>query len=200
MSPPPFTTTQFADDVYALLEPVAKWDEAQGWPLLAFVSALSEPFRQVEELVRARPGRDPWQQAFDIYTCPDWWVPWLGQWVGVEANSPLGADAQRQQVIAEGGFKRGRPATIIAAVQATLTGTQKVRLLERSLDAWTVSLFTDPAETPNPALTNKAAQDAKPAGLILTVSQRSVPIIDEGTRTIDSTPATIDAALLADVT
>ncbi len=200
MTVPAPPVTQIAQDAYDWLGPVQADDPARGWPLLAFMGGIGEMFREVEQLVRARPGREPWQQAFDINQCPDFQVPWLGQMVGQRVTVSAPATVQRQQVSAEGGFKRGRPATLVAVVQSTLTGTRGVSLTERVSDAWTMTVVTDPAETPNVTVTAAAAQRAKVAGLVLTVLQSSVPIVDQGTRSIDASTGTIETAVLLDIT
>lgn len=197
MTAPP--TTQLAADAYARLEPVWAHDDQRGWPLLAFLGGLGEAFRDGEEIARAQPGREPYQQAFDIDRCPTRLLPFLGQFVGVPVNATASDLEQRTQIRAEGGFARGRPLTMLSAVQATLTGSKRARLTERSADAWTILITTDPADTPDTAQTNRAAQAVKPAGDLLTVTQASVPLIDEFVRPIDSITATIDTLAITDV-
>lgn len=197
MTAPP--TTQFAADTYARLEPVWAHDDLRGYPLLAFLGGLGEAFREGEEIARAQPGREPYQQAYDIDRCPTIILPLLGQMVGVSVNTALSDAGQRTQIRAEGGFVRGRPATMLSAVQATLTGSKRARLTERSADAWTILITTDPADTPDSAATNRAGQAAKPAGDLLTVSQSSTPLIDEALRIIDSATGVIDTAAFTDV-
>lgn len=197
-SPPP--VTQIAQDAYDWLSPIQADDAARGYPLLAFLGGIGEMFREVEQLVRARPGRDPWQQAFNIDACPDFQVAWLGQMVGQRVSASDTPDAQRAQIKAQGGFKRGRPSTLVANVQATLTGMQRVQLIERSADAWTMTIVTDPTETPNTAATNAAAQSAKAAALVLTMLQSSTPFWFQGSRTFAAAPNTFASATLSQVT
>lgn len=191
---------QIAADVYAGLAPIAVGDDQRGYPLAILVGAVGEMFRDVEDLVRAQPGREPYQQAFDIDAAPAWLYPWLGQVVGVRDISGLSASAQQAKIIAEAGFYRGSTPALQAAIAATLTGTQTVRVIERTSDAWTLTAVTNPSETPNPTLTNQIAQQAKVAMTLLTVIQSSVPLIDQGGRTIDASLNTIDSAALSDIT
>jgi hypothetical protein len=156
-------------------------------------------FREVEELVRARPGRQPWQQAFDIVACPDFQVPWLGQCIGVRVTPGIAPTLQRAEVTADAGMWRAGASSLTGATASTLTGAQRQRLTQRSSDAWTMLLTTDPADTPDPAATNRAAQAAKAAGLLLTVAQSSVPLIDEFVRPIDSITGVIDTLAITDV-
>lgn len=193
------TTTQIAADAYARLEPIWAGDDQRGYPLLTFLGGIGEAFRQVEEIARAQPGREPYQQAYDIDLAPDWFLPFLGQFVGVQVTPGADPVVQRQQVRAEGGFIRGRPSTLVSAVQATLTGAQRVRLTERYTDAWTIDVQTYPTETPDTTATANAARAAKAAGLVMTVGTRSIPLVDDGTRTVDAGTATVDTATFADV-
>lgn len=189
-----------ATEVYADLEPVARGDDQRGYPLRALVGAIGQCFDQVERLVRAQPGKDAWAQALDPTACPDFLLPWLGQLVGVQVPPHVAPVMQRTQVIAEAGFQRGRPSALISAVQATLTGTRTVRLTERAGDAWTMAVATDPAETPNQALTNLAIAQAKAAGLVTGPgTTTSLPHINDARRTINLATGTINAATLANV-
>jgi hypothetical protein len=195
---PPMTA--FAQGMYDWLEPIRTGDDAKDYVLAVICGGYGEMFRDVEELVRAQPGRQPWQQAFDIDACPDFQIPWLGQLVGVSVVTGVPAAAQRAQVKAEAGFWRGTVTGLLGAVIQTLTGGLRAHLTERSSDAWTMLLTTDTRDTPSPTLTNNAAQAAKAAALLLTVSQTTVPLIDEGTRTIDASAGVINTATLADIT
>jgi hypothetical protein len=198
MTAPPLT--DFAQAAYDWLEPIQADDDQHGYVLAALCGGIGEMFREVEELVRARPGRQPWQQAFDIVECPDFQVPWLGQCIGVRVTPGIGPGLQRAQVQADAGLWRGGASSLISAAQATLTGAKRARLTQRSSDPWTMLLTTDPADTPDPTATNRAAQAAKAAGIVLTVVQSSVPLIDEGTRQIDASTATIDTVTITDIT
>lgn len=162
-------TTALGEATYSRLEPVSHQDEALGWPLLTFVQALAEMLRQVEELVRpADPSRQAWDPLLDVDLAPDWHLPYIGQFVGVRVT-PGGTPAQwRAQIKGVTGFKRGTPAAMIAAVQATLTGTKYVALIERDGDQDHITVTTRAAETPNSAASLAAAVSQKAAGLILT--------------------------------
>lgn len=197
-APPPMSS--FGQAAYDWLEPIAPDDDQRGYVLAIICGGIGAMFSDVEQLVRAQPGRQPWQQAFDIDACPDFQIPWLGQVAGVPVTPGIDPVAQRAQVKADAGFWRGGVSSLLLATLATLTGMQRQRLTERSSDAWTMLLTTDPADTPDPTATNLAAQAAKVAGLSLTVIQSSVPLIDEGTRTIDASTATIDTATITDIT
>jgi hypothetical protein len=162
-------TTPLGEAIYARLGPVATQDEALGWPLLTLVQSLAEMGRQVEELVRpADLDRLAWDPLLDVDLSPDWNLPYLGQFVGVRVTPGATPAQARQQIRAEGGFQRGTPGAMIAAVKPTLGLTQYVFLKERDGDEDHITVVTRTSETPNPAVTLAAAVSQKAAGLILT--------------------------------
>lgn len=163
-------TTSLGEAVYARLGPVATQDEALGWPLLTLVQGLAEMGREVEELVRpADPARDAWDPLLDVDLSPDWNLPYLGQYVGTRLAPGLTVAQQREQIRSHNGWQRGTPAAMVSAVQATLTGTRYVGLIERDVDQDHITVTVRSGEAPNFAATQAAAAAAKAAGLILAV-------------------------------
>jgi hypothetical protein len=111
------------------------------------------------------------------------------------------AEYARDAIRRQGGARRGMPDAILSAAEDTLKGAKVARLLERvGGNAYALELITRPSETPNPAATLAAAMAQKPAGMSLTHTLTEGVIINEGTRTIDTSTGTIDAATLGDVT
>lgn len=198
----------FADAVYARLEPVATEDERLGWPLLTYIIGLSQMFAKVEAIVRSPDGRVPYSPMLDVTICPPFALPFLAQFAGVKLR-PLKVGETLEQwavyardaIVRRNGRNRGRPDAMIAAVQETLTGTKDVRLLEQAGgDAYALTVITRPGETPDVAAATAAALTQKPAGIVLTMVQTDLPLINEGTRTIDAAAGTIDTATLANIT
>ncbi len=198
-SPAEETGGLFAAYSYEILAPLADPDAARGYPLRALCRAVGAMFSEVE-VVRAQGGKDAWRKPFDVATCPDLLLPFLGLFVGEQVDPATDTPDKRQQIEEEGNFHRGRPSAMISRVSRTLTGTRRVRLVERASTAWRMLVVTDPSETPNPSATAAEAFGAKPGGIVLTVEQSSVPLIDEGTREIDkATEGTINTVTLAQV-
>ena len=191
---------QFATDAYAYLEPIADQDEALGYPLAILIGGLGMAFDQVEQVARAQPGRQPYQQCYDINECPDFMLGWLGQFVGVPWTAYTDAVAKRMQVRAEVNFYRGSPQNLIAAGEATQTAAGHMTVEERIPDAWGIAVAYDPAYTPDVTAFTQAVTAAVAWALALTVNSSSIPTIDEATRTIDAGSNTIDLATLSDVT
>jgi len=192
--------TDFAAQMYAELEPAAAPDAYHSFALAAVCTAFGEGFRQVEEAVRAKDGFDGQTQTWDVDRTPDFLLPFMGQTVGVAVTPGLEPDAQREQIKEGRTHKRGKPDQMMGDIRETLTGSRRVRLIERTASAWTATVVTDPGQTPSTTATEKAGNLSKPYGIVLTFVLSSLPIIDEGTRSIDASAGTIDSATLANIT
>jgi hypothetical protein len=143
--------------------------------LQAYITTLGQMFEQSEQA--ARPGDDlpPWSQMFDPTMAPDAALAWLAQWVGVPAEfkSSLETDAdffarQRQRISDHLGWNRGTRAAMIAVVVPLLTGNKSVFFEERATSAYTITVITRTAETPDPDAVERALRTQKPAGIVLT--------------------------------
>lgn len=169
MSPTDPHGSNFAARLYAQLAPFQPLDQLGH--LWAFCDGIYAMIQEVESLTTGRDdGLPGWANLVDIDACRDEDLAYLGQFVGVELVPGMTPDQQREYIRALPGFYRCRPATIIAAVKATLTGTKYVDLVERQWndgsgwqdDAWRYTVITKPSETPNQALTIAAIQSQKP--------------------------------------
>lgn len=171
--------------------------------MATYVAALMGPVEDVTEWAADRDGRTGWAMVLDIDTCPDFLLSWLGRFRGVRI-APGTSPVEARRLIREShGFQRGTRTGLISDVQQTLTGTKTVRVIERpSAQPHTTEVITRPTETPDTAATLAAARDRrrKPLGILITLTVTDMPLIDEGTRTIDAATSTIDTATLADVT
>lgn len=201
---PDIPITQLAQDAYDYLEPVSGQDAANGWVLMILCAGLGEAFRQVEEVCRSTVHAEPYQDTYDVATCPDWLLGWLGQFVGVPWVAYTDAAAKRTQVQAEAGFYRGSIDTLEAAVTATQTAPNRVTVQERVPDAWGITVAYDPAYTPNPTATQQAAAAATAWGLALSVVSNSQPFFEQAspTKTFESVASTVtfESAVLSDLT
>jgi hypothetical protein len=166
------TVTRFAEDTYQRLGPAADavgGDEARGWHLLHFTHALALMFRRVEDLVRSDDGSLPWRNAVDVDRAATQDLPFVGQLVG---SRPIAGDTDAQartRIHNVSGIKRGRVSALVSAVQAVLTGTKYVGVVERAGgNAYALQISTRSTETPDTASALARAIAAKPAGLTLT--------------------------------
>jgi hypothetical protein len=161
MSPPP-ELESFAGNLYYGVAPVAGEDDQHDFALAKLSGALGVMFQAVEDLARDTPEGPGWSSVVDIDRCPDDWIPWLGQFVGV-------SNGNRQAILTHNGFQRGTPAAIREAVATTLTGSKTVILQERfGGDAYALGVYTLDVETPNASATLASLIAAKPGALVLT--------------------------------
>lgn len=187
-------------DLYDRLAPLASLDAANAYSFAHLCNAIGLAWLQVADLSEDRGARPGWAGLVDVETSPANALAWLAQIVGIHVTKGATEAVQRAEVRRHAGAARGRPASMIAEVQATLTGTKTVRLLERTSSAWTFTVITRTSETPDPAATLAAAMRQKPGGDVLTHIVSDAPVIDEGVRTIDAGAGTLDGATVADVT
>jgi hypothetical protein len=166
-SPPP-ALGAVGERLYAALDPLAWLDEEYGWALATLTGSVGSMFDAVDTLARDTADGPGWSLVLDLTRCPDAWLPWLGQFVGVEVPVGSTAAAARHQIEDLSGFGRGRREAIVAAAQATLTGTKTVYIQERyGGDAYVLAVRTLTPETPSSAATLAAVLAQKPGGIVL---------------------------------
>ena len=172
--PAELTPEAFAERLYDALEPLARYDDENGWSLLILVNAIGTMFELVEELVRDTAAGPGWSLLMDVNRCPELALPWLGQFVGVRVLHGSSAEEMRARIISTDGFRRGTRAAMVGAAKATLTGPRTVVLRERDHDpadtpdyAYYLTAITYVADTPDAAATELALLSQKPAGIVL---------------------------------
>jgi hypothetical protein len=161
----------FAARLYVALAPLAQQDPQNAWSLLILCNAVGEMFQLLDDYVRDSPEGPGWSALMDVNRAPAEALGWLGQFAGVRLR-PGDTEAQnRQRIKSTDGFRRGTPAAITAAAQATLTGAKTVGITERDGgDPYALKVNTFAPETPDTVATYNALLAAKPAGLTLTYS------------------------------
>ena len=98
-------------------------DEAQGWPLLSFIAALTFELSELDDLVRDTDEAPGWSAAVDLERAPVAMLPWLGQFVGVRGGpqpSPKQTSVSRFAVARVS--SAAPPGAIRSAAQPFLTG------------------------------------------------------------------------------
>lgn len=169
--------------------------------LSAMVQAITGPGELLDTVAREQTGYAAYGQVMDPDVAPSGVLGWLGQFAGVTFLPSDTEAQQRARIKAAAGFYRGTPQAMINEVKPTLTGTQYASVLQQVGSArWAMTLVTLSAETPNAAATYAAALRQKPAGINLTHTVATGALIDQGTRTINAGAATINTAVLADIT
>jgi hypothetical protein len=141
-------------------------------------SALATMVDPVSDIVRDQADGTPgYAILFDVDGLvrigrPEW-LPWLAQFVGDSQAVLSTSDVPTRQAIIKTpqNFTRGRPSTIVAAAQNTLTGA-KVVLLNQFLGANSnaIGITTFTSQTPNPTATVNAIMAVMPAWIVPTIS------------------------------
>lgn len=112
---------------------------------------------------------------FDPDECPEEWLAYLAQYVGVRV--PVGAPAEEARAIvkAESGKERGTLAAVEAAVKRSLTGKQLFAVVERRSatntdDAYHfLILVYNSEELPSESVLKANVNGVKPGGVFYTV-------------------------------
>lgn len=157
-----------AEDMYESLKPIAAQDEEYGWPLLLLCEALMAPTLQpIIDYSRDTSAGVGWSVIMDLDRMPDNVLPFAAQFVGVITNPANTATQNRDLIITRPPWKRGRPAVLLAAVQATLTGSQRIELIERDTSAYHATISVWRAQMPDEAATRAAIAANKPGMIIV---------------------------------
>lgn len=157
---------QLGDRIYAELPDAYRDIEAaEGFPLLKYLRTLAVPFDRAYQLTHQ--GEDPWSVALDPETCPDWALPWLATMAGVRVPGGMIPTRIRRLVVDQPSKRRGTLPALTAAIQATLSGTRSVDIVERDGSAYRLTIRTEDEETPMPLDTYNAIMRHKPAGIVL---------------------------------
>lgn len=159
----------WALELYNRMGPLTDQDEALGFPLLNYISAIGDMyFQQISDLARDRGEQPGWSVIMDPDQTPSDGLAWLAQMVGVRINPSLSNEANIGLMREPTGWKRGSPGAIKAAIIPYLTGTKSLILTERYTgDAYKVLVTTLTGEVPNPTAMQAAAIAQKPAGILM---------------------------------
>lgn len=161
--------TQAAELLYGRLWPYTLEDEANEWHLLLFCDAIAgELFEQVRSYVADREDMLGWEVVFNVDTCPVEALPYLAQFVGVHFEPSETVEQQRNKIKERPAFKRGTPASLVAAAKLRLTGGKNVYMEERFEGfAYRLLIRVLGKETPDPDGTKADILKQKPAGIKL---------------------------------
>jgi Phage tail protein (Tail_P2_I) len=137
----------FALALYDQLKPLqyAESLPSVDFALLKYLGAIGQMLQDVDAL--AHDPKIPWSSILDIDRIPDEGLVWLGQFVGVQVNPELTPDEQRQQIRAHVGWNRGTVAALKSSIRYLLGGTRTVVVVERTPDAYSLTVNTYASET-----------------------------------------------------
>jgi hypothetical protein len=156
------------EELYEALGFYTTRDEEFDYPLLRFCAAWVETLIDpVYEVVRDRDdGRPGWAILLDPDEAPVDSLFYLARYVGARLQ-PAWSEAQcRAEIKQPTTWRRGQTETMRTAIQATLTGTQRVVVRERTPEPHSLYVRTLASETPDEARTAAAVATSKVAGLL----------------------------------
>ena len=199
--------TTFTGGVLASLAPWAP----SGSAFAIYSEALAGLFEQVYGIVVPQGSPDApadytagWSTLLDPTACPDWALPYVGQFIGVQVPAGTAASAARAQIIAEQNFQVGTANAIIATAKLWLTGKQHVALLERTAadgstaDPYHLCVIVRPEEVIDAGQLFRAVDAVRPVGVQWTLNQVDGTIWSESTHTWSAETATWSQGSLID--
>ena len=210
----------FTDGVVASLAP---WNDPDGhW--VNFNTALAAMFEPIAQLVMPQGSPDEpesyragWSTLLDPTVCPDAYLPYCAQFVGITIPSGTSAAAARAIIQAEQGFSSGQGysgnyttangadgGAIVLAAQLWLSGSQSCVLLERTAadgttaDPYHFVLIVMPEQVIDAGQLAAAVTAVKPVGVQWTLIQADGTTWAEATHTWAAETATWDQAAAID--
>ena len=125
-----------------------------------------------------------WSRLLDPYACPDQFLTYLGQLAGVPLSPITDVVVARDLLLSRHAHDRGTLYSITSAVQANLTGTQSVGLLERTnpsgaSDGYWFIVIVRPEEVVSVQALTDAVNSVKPGGVLWQLIQTDAWIISQ---------------------
>lgn len=175
-----------------MYDAIKQWhtdDAENGWAGLRFCQAVCEAGLEiVATLSRDTTNGPGWSALLDLNRCPIEDLPYLAQFRGVQIPGGLSPEAQRAVILSQPSAARGRPATIIAAVKQTLSGSQHIALVERDTSPYHATIQVYQVQVVDEALTLAAIAANKPAGLIIDLEIIQGPTYGETKQPLPADP------------
>jgi hypothetical protein len=149
--------------------------------LARYIDAVGKPYQAVLELAReegeqGKAGWEPsWGKLLNPATCPAKYLPYLGQFVGVTAQTTATEASLREEIKTDPGFNRGTLAAVEYAVRSNLTGSKGFTIRERTAvngteDAYRFQiLIYNAGDMPSQAAVEQAVMEAKPGGVFFNI-------------------------------
>jgi Phage tail protein (Tail_P2_I) len=133
----------------ALPEFIQTSDAANQYTFLSWLEGIGSQQQAIDDLCRDTSHGPGWSVVMDLGRCPNYALPWLAQFVGVnipgdqQGTSAIQDQAMRTTILAKQAFARGTAAAIVAAAQQYI-GTGTVNVIERYPDPYSLTVqYTD---------------------------------------------------------
>jgi P2-related tail formation protein len=146
--------------------------------LQRFLTAASAPYEQVAEIAEetGSEGEAGWVPAYgkllNPSTCPAKYLPWLGQFAGVEVPKTMTGAEARELVMHEPGLERGTRQAVEGAIRRIIGKTEPFMIQERteangSEGAYHFNVLVKPGKS-STAL-KQAIEEQKPGGVMFSI-------------------------------
>lgn len=145
------TTERLVDLVGpALISP----DVDHDWALTKLLDVLATNVDLIDQIYRPATNQRGFDAFLDPARCPAAQLPALAGWVGVTITPDMSPTQQRTAIANRPALRRGSPAAIAGAVQATLTGGQRVTITETGAHTLTCAVYR--SQMPDQTVTEQA--------------------------------------------
>ena len=125
-------------------------DAANNYTFLSWLEGIGSQQQKIDDLCRDTSYGPGWSVVMDVGRCPNYALPWLAQFVGVNIPgdsvgvSPAQDEAMRQTILAKNAFNRGSIQGIVNGILALLGPGASVNIIERYPDPYSLTIqYTD---------------------------------------------------------
>ncbi|HEY6731909.1 MAG TPA: hypothetical protein VI039_12915 [Solirubrobacterales bacterium] len=171
LPPPSEDASELWELVYQRMGPFREDDHLTGFQLREACECLCAPYQDVYDLIREREGMKGWTILFDPRLCPEKWLPYLAQFVGVQIQPQMTVAQIRAEIERPTAWRRGEPETIELVAQRgqdVAEGEEAwIRIRPRTPSAGHTYIRTLLNETPDPIRKEAELRAAIPAWELL---------------------------------
>jgi hypothetical protein len=167
--------TETAERFYNQLAPTFfREDERYEWAGAKFCAAFAKLYDPAAEVVQVNGSKPGFAILADPVNCPQQWLPWLGQFVGIPPEVGLAmlnagqVSTLRAWIKSPIGYTRGKPSAMRLTAEVTLTGTKTLYFyVKYGGAAFEIRAASLISETPNPTATKEAIESMMAAWEVL---------------------------------
>ena len=147
----PETASADTLELYGYLPDFVRDGDANNqYTFLSWLEGICAQQQKIDDLCRDTQYGPGWSVIMDVGRCPNYALPWLAQFVGVNfqgdivGTSPAQDNAMRQTILAKNGFARGSVQGIVNGVLMLLGPGASVNIIERYPDPYSLTIqYTD---------------------------------------------------------
>jgi hypothetical protein len=171
LPPPADDSSNLWELVYEAMGFHREDDPATSYQLQKLCESLCGPYQSIYDLLREREGQKGWAQLLDPDQCPNRWLFYPAQTVGVEITQEMDEQQIRDEIRHPTSWKRGQTESIQIATRRTLKPVDDEELMvivrPRTPEVGHHYIRTLLAQTPDPERTEYVVRNAVPAWELL---------------------------------